>query len=82
MGVDRIDFDGIDNGWAGVAQRQADVDAGLVVGTGAEQPIIPGAVPFLALLTEDFAIEVEGALGVVGADFEVDWTRHELSAPV
>ncbi len=37
------------------------------------------AVPFLNVPREKFAIKVRGALGVIGLDFEVEYTVHGLS---
>ena len=64
-------------GGPGAARHQAAVDARLGIFAGADQPVVLGAVPFLALPAEDRLVKVQGALGIVGADFEVYGTWHK-----
>ena len=58
------------------ARDQAPVNAGLALWPGLDQPIGLWAVPFREFPREKFAIELDGSLGIVRVNLEVNYSGY------
>src|SRR5215217_3833862 len=66
--VDEIDWP--------LAFENAAVDAGLIFLARRNQPVVFRPAPFLCIPSEDVRIKLDGAGGVVRADFKMNYSRH------
>src|SRR5262245_28645323 len=75
--VDRVYADGVDRRHARLAPHERAVDPRGAGVAGGDQPVVLRAIPLLDLPAEDIAVELDSALGIIGAQLEMNDSRHD-----